>query len=258
MNYIGIDVSPGKPHFTLAALDGERKLAALSQGPLAEMLAYASGQGQAIIAISAPARPQAGGAALQESLPTMEGLPSFEGLSSADANPAASRAGSRTAEVQLAHRGIVIPRTPAQAEGAPAWMQRGFVFYAQLAAAGYRPYPEEGVSRRWLETQAEAAYHNLLGLAPFPAGTLEGRIQRQLVLRNEELPVKDAMDFFEEVTRHKLLRGILPVENIHPQNELNALLAAQTAWLAVEHPDRLESFGSTAEGCLYLPKPKER
>jgi hypothetical protein len=246
LTFIGVNVSPGRPPFTLAALDGERKLVALSQGPLAEMLAYASGQSEAIIAISAPYRPNQGQASLQAPLPAVEGL------------PARRQANLRVAEQELLQRGIRIPHTPGQPEHCPVWMQRGFVFYEQLESAGYQDYRQKNAPRVWLETHAEAGFHNLLGLAPFTQGTLEGRIQRQLLLRNEELPVKDPMNFFEEVTRHRLLHGILPAENIHPQNELNALLAAHTAWLAAVHPERLETFGDAAEGCLYLPKPKER
>ena len=239
--FIGVNVSPGRPPFTLAALDGDRKLVALSQGPLAEMLAYASGQSQAILAISAPARPNQGRVTHQDTLPAVEVLPT------------ARQANLRMAEQQLLQREIVLPRTSSTPTDCPIWMQRGFTFYEKIQAAGYAAYPAEEAPRRWLETQANACFHSLLALAPFPGGTLEGRIQRQLVLRNENLPVRDAMNFFEEVTRHKLLRGILPIENIHPHNELNALMAAHVAWLAAIHPERLESFGDPTEGCIYLP-----
>ena len=241
MVFIGIDVSPGRPPFTLAALDGDRKLVALSHGPLAEMLAFASGQSEAILAISAPARPNQGCVTHQDTLPAVEALPPTRQVN------------LRLAEQQLLQRGIILPRTPGVMANCPIWMQRGFTFYEKIQAAGYAAYPEPESPRRWLETQADACYQALLNRAPFPAGTLEGRIQRQLVLRNEALPVRDAMDFFEEVTRHKLLHGILPVQDIHPQNELNALIAAHVAWLAVAHPKRIESFGDPAEGLVYLP-----
>ena len=241
--FIGVDVSPGRPPFTLAALDCDRKLVALSQGPLAEMLAFASGQSEIILAISAPARPNQGLVTHQDTLPDVEVLRPTR------------QANLRMAEQELIKRNMVLPRTHSVAADCPVWMQRGFTFYEKIQAAGYAAYPAEQSPRRWLETQAKSCYHNLLNLAPFPAGTLEGRIQCQLILSNEGLPVRDAMDFFEEVTRHKLLHGILPAQDIHPQNELNALMAAHVAWLAAIHPERLESFGDPTEGCIYLPTP---
>ena len=45
------------------------------------------------------------------------------------------------------------------------------------------------------------------------------------------------MVFFEEVTRHKLLRGIMPDQDILPVAKLNALAAAYTAFLAGLIPD---------------------
>src|SRR5512138_557073 len=122
MIFIGVDVSPGRPPFTLAALDGERKLVALSQGPLAEMLAYTSGQSEAILAVSAPYRPNQGQASLQAPLPAVEGL------------PAERQASLRVAEQELLQRGIRIPRTPGLQARCQVWMQRGFAFYEQLEA----------------------------------------------------------------------------------------------------------------------------
>ncbi len=218
--FIGIDLSPARPPFTFAALDSDRKLAALSQGPLAAVLAYTAGQREAVVAISAPT-------------PT---------------------AGARQAEAQLRQMGVFLPRLAPVPADCPAWVQRGFALYAGLAANDYAPYPASA-PRLWLETHAEACYQSLLGLPPFPAGTLEGRLQRQLVLRSQDLPVRDAMDFFEEVTRHKLLKGILPTQDLHTQPELNALMAARVAVLAVLHPERLAALGDPAEGQIYLPNP---
>jgi len=240
MVYIGIDSLPGSPPFAMACLDGERKLVALSQGPLAEMLAYAAGQADAIVAISAPPRPNQGLAWRQEAL-----LETPEALTHRPTN-------LRLAEQVLRDRGYAVPLTPSDPAHCQGWMRRGFELYAQLQAIGYTAFPGEG-PRCWLETQANACFQSLLGVAPFPSGTLEGRLQRQLVLRDLHLPVSDAMDFFEEVTRHKLLHGILPSEKIYAQAELNAMMAAHVAWLAAHHPDRLQSFGDPAEGEVFLP-----
>ncbi len=104
-----------------------------------------------------------------------------------------------------------------------------------------------------MEAPAEVGYWSLLETLPFPALTLEGRLQRQLVLHDEKLPVADPMDFFEEVTRFKLLKGILPVKDIYSPAELNALLAAYTANLAVYDPARLNRFGSSDEAEIFVP-----
>ena len=245
MVYIGIDSAPKQPPFTLAVLDAERKLVALSHGPLAEMLAYAAGQVQAVIAINSPMRPNQGLVSKQDILPNL-------GL----AIPPRNEQNLRLAEVLLRQKGFNVPRTACDPDHCQGYMRRGFVLYEQLSAIGYQPFPGDA-PRLFLETQADACYQALLTVPPFPGGSLEGRLQRQLVLRDQHLPVPDAMDFFEEVTRHKLLHSILPLEEIHPHYELNALIAAQMAWLAGAHPERLTGFGDTAEGVVYLPFKEE-
>jgi hypothetical protein len=56
------------------------------------------------------------------------------------------------------------------------------------------------------------------------------------------------MEFFEEVTRYKLLQGILPSEHIYLSKELDALLAAYLAWMTVNRPQQL-----TSQGDFILP-----
>lgn len=240
--YIGIDSAPTPPHFALAVLDSERRLMALSQGPVAEMLSYAAGQVQAVVAINFPARPNQGCVTHQDPLPEMGSA----------ALPRKRDSDLRLGEYLLRQKGFDLPRTCADPARCQGWVQRGFALFEQLQAIGYSAYPSDA-PRTWLETQAEACYQTLLGLPPFTAGTLEGRLQRQLVLRDQRLPVPDAMDFFEEVTRHKLLHGILPLANLHPQPELNALMAAHIAFLAVNKPEQIVGYGDAAEGVIYLP-----
>lgn len=241
MVYIGIDSIPGSPPFALAALDEERRLIALSQGPMAEMVAYTAGQAEAVVAVNAPSCPNLGLISRQDTLLNLEASPSLLRLHNL-----------RLAEYLLRQKGWTVPRTPADPAHCMGWMRRGFELYAHLQGMGYASYPGDA-PRCWIETQANACFQTLLGVAPFTGGTLEGRLQRQLVLRDQHLPVPDPMDFFEEVTRHKLLHSILPTEKIHPQCELNALMAAQIAWLAVHKPERLSSYGDPAEGVIYLP-----
>ena len=83
--------------------------------------------------------------------------------------------------------------------------------------------------------------------------TLEGRQQRQLVLYEQGLGIRDPMEFFEEMTRHKLLKGILPLEQIYSAEALDAIAAAYMAYLAGRHPERLGKLGDAQEGQIFLP-----
>ena len=65
--------------------------------------------------------------------------------------------------------------------------------------------------------------------------------------------IKDPMIFFEEITRHKLLTGVLPFEMLHPAEQLDALVAAYTAWVSVQRPSELTRLGSEEEGYVYVP-----
>jgi len=48
------------------------------------------------------------------------------------------------------------------------------------------------------------------------------------------------MEFFEEITRYKLIQGILPLENLYTPKELDALVAAYVAWMTVNRPGQVE------------------
>jgi hypothetical protein len=64
------------------------------------------------------------------------------------------------------------------------------------------------------------------------------------------------MDFFLEITRHKLMQGDLPLEHILTFDELNALAAAYIAWLAAHQPEDIICLGHPDEGMLILPNQK--
>ena len=61
------------------------------------------------------------------------------------------------------------------------------------------------------------------------------------------------MVFFEEITRHKLLHGLLPFELVHPPAQLDAMAAAYTAWQAVQKPAEIIQVGNRLEGFVTLP-----
>jgi predicted RNase H-like nuclease len=61
------------------------------------------------------------------------------------------------------------------------------------------------------------------------------------------------MAFLEEITRHRLLHGLLPTELVLLQEQLDALVAAYTAWLAATKPAELTRLGNKQEGYITLP-----
>lgn len=245
--FIGIDISIGPKPVTFVALDLDQQAMAIGDGDVPDALAYAAGQmNGALVAVNAAARPNKGRmtrSEVRQKLNPPPGRGKYTAL--------------RQAEYELIRAGMAIPETPASAERSLPWVRRGFTLVERLEGMGYRAFPLENAEgqpvRQWLETNADAAFWSLLGVVPLQSGTLEGRIQRQLALRDQELKVPDAMDFFEEVTRYKILKSNLPTQNIFPQAEINAWMAAHTAWLAVNTPERIKQYGEPEEGIIFLP-----
>lgn len=159
----------------------------------------------------------------------------------------------RMAEYVLRERGISVPPTASRREACAAWMQMGFELHRRLDGIGFHLYPGSDAPRQRLETNPHAVFCTLLGQVPLPKPTLEGRLQRQLALHGQGAGIADPMDFFEEITRHKLLRGILPLEFVHAPEELDALAAAFTAWCALNRPEELTMVGDKEEGQITLP-----
>jgi hypothetical protein len=244
VTYIGIDPGDRRQPFTFAALDGERTILALSQGPMDAVLAYAAGQAGAITAINGPLCFNQGRMAQEKDRAGLNPPP---------------RPGEwtdlRVVEYQLALRQAPVSHTPSGKGYCPKWIRRAVELSTELQQRlGFSLFDDGEEPCHLLEAQAEVCFWSLLGgTAPFAAGSLEGRLQRQLVLHDEKLPVPDPMDFFEEVTRFKLLKGILPVKDVYSQPELNALVTAYTAWLTVNKPERVETVGASEEGKIWLP-----
>lgn len=240
--YIGIDPTAGQRPFVYAALDDELHLLALGQGSMEDVLAFAAGQRQATVAVSAPPRPNQGVMARPEI--RQELLPA----------PAPGRwMDFRLAEYMLRQHNLSIPRTGRQEDECPNWLKQGFTLHRRLESLGYQPYPHEGAARQSMEVYPYACYAVLLGILPFPKGSLEGRLQRQLVLYDQKVRVPDPMIFFEEVTAHRLRHGILPTDQLYSPYELDALVAAFTAWLVATHPERTLCVGDPQEGQIVLP-----
>jgi hypothetical protein len=231
-SFIGVEVCPDRSRpFTFAVIDQERIIRSIGSGELQDVFAFLAGQENALAAINAP-------------MPTRK-IP----VNAAEGQPRRTR----TAETELINRGVSFEHTPNALKRCPRWMRLGFQLYEELGKLGYEVYPQANTARQFFECQGEAAYWNLLGHEPLKKDSLEGNIQRQLVLGICGLPVPDAMLFFEEITRHRILHNRLPLEELYSGAELNTLAAAYCAWLAGNQPERLESVGQADEGLIHLP-----
>jgi hypothetical protein len=241
--HVGSEPGRNRKAFTFAVLDVRCTLQAMGLGDAKDVLAYLGGNTEAVVAVNAPQRVNQGIAAKMEASSQLFPL---------DLPP--KKLNLRLVEHELRQQGIPAPKTPDREESCPRWMRLGFAFYTRLHEAGFLLYPAEQAERQWLETHCEMNFWHLLHKAPFDGRTLEGRLQRQLILYNEGIPVEEPMRVLEEITSHHLLRGVLPLDGLHTLMELNALAAALTAWLAVLHPERVEAVGAEEEGKITVVK----
>lgn len=247
--FIGIDPSCGEDSLTYAVLDKDLNLLALSQQKLNTVSAFVGGQKSAVVGVNAP-RHLNQGLMKQDSVrdglkprPTPERYTAF-----------------RVAEYLLFQRNIRIPRTPAKISDCPGWMRVGFKLYRNLEEMGFVDYPAKDKGQLILEVYPHGAYTVLLERIPFLKRTLEGRLQRQLLLHSLSINVPDPMRVFEEFTRYKIIQGQLPLEGLYSIEELEALMAAYLAWKAASKPDEISLVGDPREGQIILPakdlKPK--
>jgi predicted nuclease with RNAse H fold len=239
--YIGIDPASGNKDFSYAVLDGNLNLVTLSDADMDEMVAFLAERDSAFVAVNAPARVNQG--LVKKKLEDERSMPGRT-LRGVDI---------RLAEYELHERGIAVTGTPSREEFCPAWMQVGFALYQKLSDIGFEPYGVTDATRQVLETHPYACYCVLAGGTLLPKSTLEGRLQRQLILYDKGLRITDAMGFFEEITRFKLMRGILPADVLYSSEQLDVLVAAYTAWLAAHQSNEMIGIGDSAEGKMYLP-----
>lgn len=241
--FVGVDSTSGRKAFTYAALDQDLRLVALADAEMDELTAFLGGHSSAMVAVNSPSHLNAG---IVRKRLQMQSL-----------TPRVVRgADIREAEFDLHARGVTISGTPQVEAACPAWMQLGFAFYQKLASLGFKAYPAEKATHVWLETHPHAAFCVLLGTIPLPKPTLEGRLQRGLVLFEKGLRIRDPMAFLEEITRHRLLHGLLPVDMLLSPEQLDALVAAYTGWLAGVKPAEVTCLGNRQEGYLTLPAPE--
>jgi hypothetical protein len=240
--FIGIDPTAGVRPFVYAALDHDRKLLVLNQGDIDEVMAFMAGQSQSMVAICAPQKPNQGLMANEEFRQKLTPQP-YPGR----------WMNFRLVDYLLRQHNIRIPQTRSRVEDNPRWMQMGFILYERLENLGFQCYPDEGAERQCMEVYPYACYAAMLDVLPLKKHTLEGRLQRQLALYECYLNVPDPMRIFEEFTRYRLLRGIVPTDNLYSAGELDAIVAAYSAWLAAVHADQVTLIGDPDEGRVLIP-----
>jgi len=238
--FIGIDPTSSRRSFTYAVLDRTLNLVALSDGELDDVTAFAAGQQSATVAVNAPAGVNRG--LVREKLKKQMLTPQRVRV-----------AEYRKAEFELRSRGIPVTGTPSSVGAAPGWMQAGFALYRKLEKLGFKRSHAEGASHRLMETHPHACYCVLAGGVPMPKPSIEGRLQRQLLLYENGVKINDPMDFFEEITRYKMLKGLWPTDLLLMPEQLDALVAALTAWMSVHRSEQVSFIGDEKEGRILLP-----
>jgi predicted RNase H-like nuclease len=93
----------------------------------------------------------------------------------------------------------------------------------------------------------------MLGRLPLAKLTLEGRLQRQLVLYRAGVEVLNPMEALEELTAQHLLEGRVELPGLLGHDALDALAAAYTAYLAATEPDEVTRLGDEVEGQIVVP-----
>jgi hypothetical protein len=109
--------------------------------------------------------------------------------------------------------------------------------------AGFTPFSQKSHPKQWMETDAQDCFQALGGHKLLPHRALEGRLQRCAILYEQGLQITDPVDMFEEITRYKLIQGILPLDKLPSARELDALVAAYLAWLSANRPGQIVPKG---------------
>jgi len=87
----------------------------------------------------------------------------------------------------------------------------------------------------------------------FPSRPWKEGFSARSALYEQGIDMKDPMEFFEEITRNKLLHGAFPMELVYSAEELDTLMAAYMAFCAVNCPQDTILIGDLHEGQIALP-----
>jgi len=215
--YIGIDISSGRGHpMAFAMIDQDKVIRLLGRGEFEDAFAFLAGQSEGLLVINDPM--------LGETLRLQ---------SIGDHN-------------HSAHQTMGIPRSLYESMLTDTYTQRQKRLRKQLIQAlgelEYIPFPAQHFPKQFAVHHSEAFFLNVLNREPISQKSLEGRIQRQVALALAGLHVPNAMRYYQEITRHKLLTGQLPTNMVYTIGELHALTCALTAWLLEYQPDNVYNF----------------
>lgn len=243
MIYLGIDPTAGRRPLNYAILDAKLNILAEASGHPDDLLRAIEPYPDILCAVDAPLMPNKG--LLSDPAKRAEvGLPPNK----------RTYAQYRVCEYELKSRGINLYSTPAEALTAPKWMQAGWALYDSLRELGFETFaPDSALPRQFFEVHPHATFTVLLGHVPYRKDTLEGRLQRQLLLLEEGLKIIDAMDLLEEITRHHVLRGTLQLRGLRTHDELDALASALTAFYAHIRARQTSLVGDPADGQIVVP-----
>ncbi|MFC2064964.1 hypothetical protein ACFLXB_07695 [Chloroflexota bacterium] len=238
--YIGIDPFSQQGSFTYSKLDEECNLISLDYGEISEISQLIPPDEQVYIAVNGPRNTNLGFA--------------MEELVAKGLKPGQLRGGDlRIAEKLIREKGINISATPSKKELCPEWMHLSFLIFEELEKINFSAFPTTNCDRQYLETHSQAFFCTLLEQTPLPKSNIEGRLQRQLILFDLGVGIHNPMTFFEEITHHKLINGILPFDLVYASEQLDSIAAAYTAFLAATQPKHISMVGSDDEGFIILP-----
>lgn len=243
--FIGIDPTSGVRSMTCAILTDRLKIDTLVTASFDELTQVIIPRyTQAVCAINSPAGPNR----------SLLADPSYR--EQVGLNPNRDNYSDyRVCEYELRRRGVYVGYTPSDYERVPVSVQEGWALYERLQGRGYVVYPHAG-PLRLLETNAQAIFTLLVKKHPYTKNSLEGLLQRQLILHEEGLDVPDPIYTLQEWTRHRLLTGTVNMTDVLNPAQLDALASAYVAYLVDREPGRVTTVGDEAEGEIVLPTPE--
>jgi hypothetical protein len=241
--YIGVDPSRGKKAISYAALNQSLEPVGQGKGNLAEVFAFINGQQQAVVGVVGPS-------SLSQNI-----LVDAERRNKLLIPVSRGRPGDmRVAEHLLKQRKLPVYKTPSDQEKLSRWMETAIDLHKKLDQLGFVDHNNESIPERVVvEIVPEVCFRAWIEGEILPQNTLFGRLQRQLILYHLGLTIPDPLDFFEEVTRHRVLHGQVPENLVWSANQLQAFTAAFLAWQVKNQPDQIGRVGAEGEGFITVP-----
>lgn len=240
-SFIGVDITDGPLPITYVVLDHRLNIEKMGKCTHNDIVAELLGHASVLCGIDSASGPNLGLLAEPAYRQRMNLEPDRSNYST-----------YRVSEFELRRRGIGVYNTSTDPEKISGWVKEGWQLYDQLRNAGFVDHPQPG-KQRMMEIHSHAAFTVLIGGRPYSKLSLEGQLQRQLVLYDQGVEVPDAMHTLQELTRHRFLTGQLNLKDVHSHEELDALIAAYTAFLADREPQHTIAVGDSTEGLIFLP-----